>query len=49
MFESIGYKVIKLKREQISFLTIDNLKSGEYRQLTVKEVKTLYSELKKIN
>ena len=43
MFEAIGYKVLKLKREKIAFLSVDKLKSGEYRKLTIKEVKKLYS------
>lgn len=46
MFESIGYEVLKLKREKIAFLSIDNLKSGEYRMLNIKEVKKLYNETK---
>lgn len=46
MFEAVGYKVIKLKREKFAFLSVDNLKSGEYRYLTVKEVKQLYSLVK---
>jgi len=44
MFEAIGYNVLKLKRESIAFLTLDGLKSGEYRSLSVKEVKKLYGE-----
>lgn len=47
MFEAVGYEVLKLKREKISFLTIDSLKSGEYRYLSLKEVKKLYGEIKK--
>lgn len=47
MFESIGYEVIKLKRERFSFLTLEGLKSGEYRYLNIKEVKKLYNEAKK--
>ena len=43
MFESVGYKVIKLTRVKFAFLDCTNLKSGEYRLLTVKEVKKLYS------
>ena len=39
----IGYEVVKLKRERYAFLTLDGLKSGEYRKLSVKEVKKLYS------
>lgn len=44
MFEAIGYNVEKLKRESIAFLTLDGVKSGEYRELSIKEVKKLYSE-----
>lgn len=47
MFEAIGYPVIKLKREKFSFLTTVGLKSGEYRELNIKEVKKLYNEAKK--
>ncbi len=46
MFEALGYNVVKLKREQFAFLTLKGLKSGEYRHLTTKEVKTLYSLVK---
>ena len=44
MFEVVGYDVLKLKRESIAFLTLDGVKSGSYRQLSVKEVKKLYGE-----
>ena len=44
MFEAIGYEVLKLKRESIAFLTLDGIKSGEYRKLSIKEVKKLYNE-----
>lgn len=47
MFEAIGFNVLKLKRESISFLTLDGLKSGEYRPLSIKEVKMLYGEKSK--
>ena len=47
MFESIGYNVIKLKREKIAFLNVNDLKSGEYRKLNIKEVKKLYNEVSK--
>ncbi len=47
MFESIGKEVLKLKREKIAFLDLKGLKSGEYRKLSVKEVKELYSILNK--
>ena len=42
MFSSLGYEVLKLKREKIAFLDLEGLKPGEYRTLTVKEVKKLY-------
>lgn len=44
MFEAIGYDVLKLKRESVAFLTLDGVKSGEYRELSIKEVKKLYGE-----
>lgn len=43
MFEVLGYKVLKLKRERYAFLDLSGLKVGEYRPLTVKEVKRLYN------
>lgn len=42
MFEAVGYLVDKLKRERVGFLTTGNLKSGEYRSLTPKEVHQFY-------
>ncbi len=47
MFEAIGYSVVKLRRDQFSFLTADGLKSGEYRKLSPKEIKKLYFEATK--
>lgn len=44
MFEQINHNVKKLKRETFSFLDLTGLKTGEYRKLTIKEVKKLYSE-----
>ena len=44
MFEAIGYNVLKLKRESVAFLTLDGLKSGDYRELSIKEVKMLYAQ-----
>jgi 23S rRNA pseudouridine2605 synthase len=46
MFAAIGYDVLKLKRERVAFLDLRGLKSGEYRKLTIKEVKDLYSIVK---
>ncbi len=43
MFSTIGYEVLKLKRTNYAFLDLTNLKIGEYRKLTPKEVKKLYS------
>lgn len=43
MFKEFGYDVLKLKRERYAYLDLGNLKSGEYRPLSVKEVKQLYS------
>ncbi len=42
VFETCGYLVDKLTRTSYGFLTLDGLKSGEYRQLTIKEVHKLY-------
>ena len=42
VFENLGYLVDKLTRIQYGFLTLDTLKSGEYRKLSIKEVKKLY-------
>ena len=47
MMDAIGHEVIKLKRERLSFLTLKGLKSGEYRYLSIKEVKKLYNEAQK--
>ena len=46
MFNSVGFDVIKLKREMFAFLDVNGLKSGEYRYLSIKEVKQLYSLVK---
>ena len=43
MLESVKHEVIKLKRESIGFLNLEGLKPGEYRKLSIKEVKRLYS------
>ncbi len=42
IFQKIDQPVIKLKRETYGFLTLGDLKSGEYRKLTKSEVKKLY-------
>lgn len=43
MFNALGFKVVKLKRLKYSFLDLTGLKKGEYRPLTIKEVKQLYN------
>lgn len=43
IFESLHHPVIRLSRIGIGFLGIGNLASGEYRELSIKEVKKLYS------
>lgn len=43
IFEMVHHPVVKLKRESYAFLTLGSLKSGEYRELSVKEVKKLYN------
>lgn len=42
MFKLFNYDVVKLKREKYAFLDLSGLKSGEYRPLSLKEVKRLY-------
>ena len=43
MFDAIGHKVLKLKRTNYAFLNLDNMKIGEYRKLSIKEVHELYA------
>ena len=43
LFEKLRYDVMKLHRSKLAFLEDTNLKSGEYRELSLKEVKKLYS------
>ena len=43
MLDSVGLPVIKLTRERIAFLTVEGLKSGQYRKLNNKEVHQLYA------
>ena len=42
IFKELGYLVDKLSRVEYAFLNLDGLKSGEYRPLSIKEVKKLY-------
>ena len=46
MFESVGILVDKLTRLSFAGLNVKNLKSGEYRELSKKEVNVLYSLVK---
>lgn len=46
MFMYFNHKVLKLKRISYSFLDLSGLKKGEYRNLSIKEVKQLYNECK---
>ena len=43
MFEAVGYHVEKLTRERIGIFQIKDLKSGQYRKLSPKEVQIVYS------
>lgn len=47
IFESVGFEVLKLKREKLAFFDVRDLKSGEYRKLTPKEVARVYGLAKK--
>ena len=50
MLKNVGLLVDKLTRERVGFLTTDNLKSGEYRKLSKKEISKLYVlATKKVN
>lgn len=46
MFEVLGYEVVKLKRTAIEDLTLDGLKIGEFRPLSIHEVKVLINKAK---
>ena len=41
IFEAVGHQVLKLKRTKFAFLSLGDLKPGEYRFLTPDEVKKL--------
>ena len=43
MLAAINHEVLTLKRESFAFLNLEGLKKGQYRPLTIKEVKKLYS------
>lgn len=46
MIESVGKRVVKLKREKYAFLDLTGLKPGKYRKLSNKEIAVLYSLIK---
>lgn len=46
LFKTMNIDVKKLSRVGYGFLKIDNLKSGEYRNLSIKEIKKLYAQKK---
>lgn len=41
VFEGLGYQVAHLKRIAIDSITLDNLKPGEYKELTEREISSL--------
>ena len=43
LFEKVDYEVLKLTRRKIGPFSVKELKSGEYRKLTPKEVQIVYS------
>ena len=43
LFDELNIEVLKLSRIGYGFLDIKDLKSGEYRTLTIKEIKKMYS------
>ena len=43
IFSELKHDVIKLTRTKYAFLETGNLKSGDYRELSIKEVKKLFS------
>ena len=49
MFESVGYKVLKLKRISIGNLMLGSLKRGEWKKLSQKELDRIFSEKCKKN
>lgn len=47
MFEYFNLDVLKLTRIKYGDISLDKLPSGKYRKLTIHEIKTLYSLIKK--
>ena len=42
MFQAVGFEVLKLKRERLAFFDVKDLKSGQYRMLSPKDVARVY-------
>ena len=47
IFEYLNYDVLKLTRLSYGSIELGDLPSGKYRKLSIHEVKTLYSLIKK--
>ena len=45
MCKSLGYNVVFLQRVQVGSIFLDNLRSGEYRILSDREIKQLYEQI----
>jgi 23S rRNA pseudouridine2605 synthase len=43
MFDAVGCRVLKLKRERYGFLTLKGLNPGDWRELTPHEIKKLHT------
>ncbi|HET7629221.1 MAG TPA: pseudouridine synthase [Bacillales bacterium] len=43
MFDAVGNRVLKLKREKYAFLTVKGMNPGEWRELTPHEVRKLHA------
>ena len=46
MCEFLGYEVTKLKRTRIMHLALSNLRPGQWRELTTRELATLNNAVK---
>lgn len=46
IFKELGHDVIRLTRTAYGLLNLGTLKSGEYRELSIKEVKRFYGDVK---
>ena len=45
MFDHFSYEVIKLHRSRIGFLTLGNLKEGEYVSLTKEQILQIENDI----